>query len=196
MPAGAYSPCPGGTGENIKFCCPDLLADHQKIERMLEGEQFMACLQHIDHLLKNTPDKACLLATKALLLRVLKRAEEAQAALGQVPGIRVHKAQGAFYMTVLFEPGVLNGRNRLSVNDPGLREIVERQCKGAAPDWCFVYQLLGATGICVVPLTGFYSPHPGFRFTLLETDDEKRAWTYRTLAESLVEYMESGKTAA
>jgi aspartate/methionine/tyrosine aminotransferase len=125
-----------------------------------------------------------------------QRAEEAHAALGSVPGIRVHKAQGAFYMTVLFEPGVLNGRNRLSVSDPELRDIVERQCKGAAPDWCFTYQLLGATGICVVPLTGFYSPHPGFRFTLLETDDEKRAWIYRTLAEALVEYLESGKTAA
>ena len=33
-----------------------------------------------------------------------------------------------------------------------------------------------STGICVVPLSGFCSPHPGFRFTLLETDDAKRGW--------------------
>jgi hypothetical protein len=78
MPAGAYSPCPGGTGNNIKFCCTDLLGELQKIERMLDGEQYLACLQHIDHLLKANPDKACLLATKTLLLRILQRAEEAR----------------------------------------------------------------------------------------------------------------------
>jgi alanine-synthesizing transaminase len=113
--------------------------------------------------------------------------------LGAVPGIKVHPAQGAFYMTALFEPGVLNGNQRLPIGDPHLREIVERQCKGAAPDWRFVYQLLGSKGICVVPLTGFYTPHPGFRFTLLETDDTKRAWMLRTLADALAEYLGSDK---
>jgi alanine-synthesizing transaminase len=125
-----------------------------------------------------------------------ERAEEAYTALSAVPGVKVHRAQGAFYMTVLFEPAVLNGNKRLSIADSGLREIVERQCKGAAPDWRFVYQLLGSKGLCVVPLTGFYTPHPGFRFTLLETDDAKRAWVFSTLAESLVEYLESDKGAA
>jgi len=78
MPAGAYSPCPGGTGDSIKFCCTDLLGELQKIERMLDGEQYLACLQQIDHLLKANPDKACLLATKTLLLRILQRADEAR----------------------------------------------------------------------------------------------------------------------
>ncbi len=122
-----------------------------------------------------------------------ERAEEADKALSAVPGIKVHKAQGAFYMTVVFEQGVLGGNRRLPIDDPGLREIVERQCKGAAPDWAFVYQLLGSRGLCVVPLTGFYTPHMGFRFTLLETDDAKRAWVFRTLAEALTEYVESDK---
>ena len=81
MPAGPYSPCPGGTGNDIKFCCGgDLLGELQKIERMLDGEQYLACLQHIDRLLKDTPDKACLLATKTMVLRVLQRAEETDAA--------------------------------------------------------------------------------------------------------------------
>ena len=78
-----------------------------------------------------------------------------------VPGLKVNPAQGAFYMTALFEPGVLNGNNRLPIANPELREIVERQCKGAAPDARFVYHLLASTGICVVPLSGFCSPHPG-----------------------------------
>jgi len=37
----------------------------------------------------------------------------------------------------------------------------------------FVYYLLGATGICVVPLTSFYTDIPGFRITLLEKDAKK-----------------------
>ena len=124
------------------------------------------------------------------------RAEEAYEALRVVPGIKVNPAQGAFYMTALFEPGVLNGDNRLPIADQRLRETVERQAKGAAPDARFVYHLLASTGICVVPLSGFYSPHPGFRFTLLETDDAKRAWIFRTLAEALATYLESDVSAA
>ena len=124
------------------------------------------------------------------------RGAEAYETLGNIPGIKLHPAQGAFYMTALFEPGALNGQNRLPMADQRLRETVEQQCKGAAPDARFVYHLLGSTGICVVPLSGFYSPHAGFRFTLLETDDGKREWIFRTLAEALTEYVESGRNAS
>ncbi len=125
-----------------------------------------------------------------------ERAQQAYQILSQVPGIKVHPARGAFYMTVLFEPGTLTGTNRLPIADPQLRELVEQQCKGAAPDACFVYRLLASTGICVVPLSGFFTPRPGFRFTLLETDDAKREWIFRTLAEALTAYIESGKTSS
>ena len=43
MALDAYSLCPGGTGKKIKFCCPDLLSELEKIDRMIEGEQFIAC---------------------------------------------------------------------------------------------------------------------------------------------------------
>ncbi len=123
-----------------------------------------------------------------------ERAREAQDALGNIPGLKVNPAQGAFYMTALFEHGALDGDNRLPIADNTLREVVDRQCKGAAPDWRFVYHLLASTGICVVPLTGFYTPHPGFRFTLLETDDVKRTWIFRTLGAAVAEYLESGRS--
>jgi alanine-synthesizing transaminase len=55
---------------------------------------------------------------------------------------------------------------------------------------------LASTGICVVPLSGFCSPHPGFRVTLLEADDAKRGWMFRTLADAVAEYVESGRKAA
>ena len=79
MPVGPYSPCPGGTGKKVKFCCPELLGELQKIERMLEAEQYQACLRHVEHLEKAHPDKACLLSTKAMLLRGLGRLDDARA---------------------------------------------------------------------------------------------------------------------
>lgn len=80
MPIEPYSACPGGTGKKIKFCCPDLLGQLQKIERMLDGGQHQACLKHVEHLEQSHPDKACLLAVKTMLLRALERIDEAQAA--------------------------------------------------------------------------------------------------------------------
>lgn len=35
----------------------------------------------------------------------------------------------------------------------------------------FAYELMGSEGVCVVPLSGFYSPIDGFRMTLLEEDE-------------------------
>ena len=55
MSIDAYSLCPGGTGKKIKFCCGDFLPELQKIDRMFEGEQYLACLQHIDRLLAQEP---------------------------------------------------------------------------------------------------------------------------------------------
>ena len=120
------------------------------------------------------------------------RADEAFDALSQVPGLKINRAQGAFYMTAVFEPGVLDGNPRLPIDNPELSDIVERQCVNAALDARFVYHLLASTGLCVVPLSGFCSPHPGFRFTLLETDDVKRKWIFQTLAEAVTAYIASG----
>jgi hypothetical protein len=41
----------------------------------------------------------------------------------------------------------------------------------------------------VVPLSGFASDLPGFRFTLLEYNDEKRNWIFHTLAEAVQIYL-------
>jgi len=80
MALDAYSLCPGGTGKKIKFCCNDFLPELQKIDRMVEGEQYLACLKHIDLLLEQEPnhDRACLLATKCLLLRITDQHDAAR----------------------------------------------------------------------------------------------------------------------
>jgi aspartate/methionine/tyrosine aminotransferase len=57
----------------------------------------------------------------------------------------------------------------------------------------FVYYLLGATGICVVPLTSFFTSTPGFRMTLLEKDVEKFENMVMKIKNKIVEYVESSK---
>ena len=77
MAINVYSPCPGGTGKKIKFCCNDLLGELEKIDRMLEGEQYLAALRHIDGLGDPRRQRACLMATKALVLRATGQLDEA-----------------------------------------------------------------------------------------------------------------------
>ena len=78
MAIDAYSLCPGGTGKKIKFCCEDSVGELQKIDQMLEGEQFLAALKHVEDLLEKTPDKACLLSLKTMLLRATEQHEAAK----------------------------------------------------------------------------------------------------------------------
>ncbi|MGA2032919.1 MAG: hypothetical protein ABSG68_11715 [Thermoguttaceae bacterium] len=79
MPIDAYSLCPGGTGKKIKFCCADFVPELEKIFRMLEGEQHLACLRHIEHLQERGEQRACLLAIKGELLRLTDQFEAAEA---------------------------------------------------------------------------------------------------------------------
>jgi aspartate/methionine/tyrosine aminotransferase len=120
------------------------------------------------------------------------RAKEACSLLAGIPGVLVNCPSGAFYMTILFEDGVLNSRQKLRIDQPAVRQMVEQLVSNGTPnDKRFVYYLLGATGICVVPLSGFCCKRDGFRVTILECDDEKRRWTFATLAKALREYVNS-----
>ncbi len=119
------------------------------------------------------------------------RANEAYEALAAVRGVQVSRPRGAFYFTVVFEEGRLNDRQHLRVKSPELGRFIEERTEGVAPDKRFVYWLLAATGICVVPLTGFACELPGFRMTLLESNDEKRSWILATIAEAIREYLAS-----
>jgi hypothetical protein len=67
MPIDPYTSCPGGTGKKIKFCCSDLLTELDKIQRMIEGDQRAACLDHIEAIEAKYPDRACLLSIKTML---------------------------------------------------------------------------------------------------------------------------------
>jgi aspartate/methionine/tyrosine aminotransferase len=120
-----------------------------------------------------------------------KRAQEAFDIFSRVEGITVVKPQGAFYMTILFNDDVLKNTQTLTINNPDVKKFVEEKVHGVEVDKRFVYYLLGASGICVVPLTGFCCKLKGFRVTLLESDDAKRLWTWETIAKSIKEYLKS-----
>lgn len=119
------------------------------------------------------------------------RAREAFRAFNGLDSVIVNMPGGAFYFTVMFKPGVLNDKQSLPIDNPRIRERIETLVKNVAPDKRFVYYLMGATGIVVVPLSGFQCEHDGFRMTLLETDDAKRAWILKTLRESIETYINS-----
>ncbi|MCL2833709.1 MAG: pyridoxal phosphate-dependent aminotransferase [Treponema sp.] len=121
-----------------------------------------------------------------------RRADEAEEAFRDIPGIFMKKPRGALYATAVFEGDFNETKTEhcLPVCSGDLKAYITETIKGLMPDKQFVYWLLASTGICVVPLSGFASSLPGFRFTLLEHNDEKRAWIYKTLAESVREYLE------
>src|SRR4051812_6166875 len=84
MSSDSYAPCPGGTGKKVKFCCPELVAELPKIDRMIEAEQRSACLDYIEGLEKKFPGRVCLLANKALVLGNMGRIDEANNAAGEI----------------------------------------------------------------------------------------------------------------
>ena len=104
----------------------------------------------------------------------------------------VNRTCGAFYMTVVFNEAILNNRQRLPIQQEDVRTYIESLvAESIEPDKRFVYYLLGATGICVIPLTSFFTDLPGFRMTLLERDEVKFEHVVRTLGEKIVQYVES-----
>jgi hypothetical protein len=67
MPIDPYSPCPGGTGKKLKFCCADLVQELDKVTRLLEAEQPSACLDYVRTLDEKHPGRACLQSIRANL---------------------------------------------------------------------------------------------------------------------------------
>src|SRR5688572_14189452 len=81
MPIDPYSPCPGGLGKKVKFCCHDLVSELDKIDRLREADQRAACLDYVEKLDAKHPGRACLMTAKTDLLRDLGRTQDADAAV-------------------------------------------------------------------------------------------------------------------
>ena len=122
--------------------------------------------------------------------RYEQRAQRIVDTLGDIDGLVVNKARGAFYMTVMFEEGVLTGEEYIPIGNDKLERLIETYMDTDVSDKRFVYNLLAATGICVVPLSsGFNCDKYGFRITLLEQDDERFEYILGTIRDTLKQYV-------
>jgi aspartate/methionine/tyrosine aminotransferase len=121
-----------------------------------------------------------------------QRSNEAMEILSCIKGVQAIKPQGAFYMTVVFEDGVLNQAQSLPAHSAAMRSYMEELIQpGLALDHRFVYHLMASKGICVVPLSSFCCDEMGFRFTILESDPEKRRSVFQGMADGIREYLGS-----
>ncbi|MDR2732648.1 MAG: pyridoxal phosphate-dependent aminotransferase [Fibromonadaceae bacterium] len=121
-----------------------------------------------------------------------KRSEMINKILGEVPELTFNPTYGAFYNSIIFKDGVLNDRQTLPIENPKIKAKVEEWCKGVSLDYRLVYYLLGATGVCVVPISSFCSELQGFRITLLEEDEEELNKIFVSLRDAIKAYVRSG----
>ncbi len=113
--------------------------------------------------------------------------------LKEVPGLKVNRTNGAFYMSVVFEKGVLNSEQSLPIELAEVREMVAELVNqpGVSTDKRFVYYLLASTGICTVPISSFCTEERGFRITLLELDEKEFTQIFITIANAVTGYLKS-----
>jgi aspartate/methionine/tyrosine aminotransferase len=112
--------------------------------------------------------------------------------LHTVPELTFNETFGAFYNTIIFRDGTLKPHQKLHIEDPAVQVIVESWVNQPINlDKRFVYYLLAAKGICVVPISSFCSELQGFRVTLLEENEDVLVKTFTAIRDGIIEYMHS-----
>jgi len=126
-------------------------------------------------------------------LRYEKSSQIAYDQLKDISGVLVNRTNGALYMSVTFEEGLLNNRQTLPISNNAVGDLVADLTAdpNIQPDKRFVYYLLASTGICVVPLTSFNTNLQGFRITLLEPDESRFRGMIETLKKGIKNYIQS-----
>jgi len=125
--------------------------------------------------------------------KIGKRSQLISDILKESEGIYFNMTSGAFYNTIVFKENVINDRQTLKIDNPEVQKIVEAWVSqpDVLPDKRFVYYLLAAKGICVVPISSFCSDLRGFRVTLLEDNKELLKRTFTGISEAIEEYIAS-----
>ncbi len=111
--------------------------------------------------------------------------------LADIPSITFNPTYGAFYNTIIFQDGVLQPDQQLAIEDEQATRLLDQwleQEPDMALDKRFVYYLLAAKGVCVVPISSFCSDLQGFRVTLLENDEEILRETFTRIREAVIEF--------
>ncbi|TVP51213.1 MAG: pyridoxal phosphate-dependent aminotransferase [Mongoliibacter sp.] len=127
--------------------------------------------------------------------RIGKRSRIMEKILGDIPGIKFNPTQGAFYNTIVFDEALLEPNQHLQVENPEIGLLLEKWLseKDMPLDKRFVYYLLAAQQICVVPISSFCSDLRGFRVTLLEENEEVFRNTFEKLGIAIRQYLNSAK---
>ena len=112
--------------------------------------------------------------------------------LSAVPQLTFNETFGAFYNTIIFREGTLAPHQKIKITNPDMRSLVEKWVdQPIALDKRFVYYLLGAKGVCVVPISSFCSELKGFRVTLLEENEDTLIHTFTAIKDGIIEYLNS-----
>lgn len=128
---------------------------------------------------------------KELNERIGRRSTFIAEILQTIPELTINPTYCAFYNTIVFKKGVLRENQTLRIDNPKAKELVESWVHNVSLDTRFVYYLLAATGICVVPISSFCSDLTGFRVTLLEENEELLKDTFLRMRNAIREYLDS-----
>ncbi len=125
--------------------------------------------------------------------KIGKRSAYLNEIFADVPYVTFNQTNGAFYNTMIFKPGVLNENQKLQIDDPKVQDLLDGwfAANSMTLDKRFVYYLLAAKQVCIVPISSFASDLLGFRITLLEEDEVLITETFRRIKEGVIEYCES-----
>ena len=124
--------------------------------------------------------------------KVGRRSKLITSILGDLPQFTFNETYGAFYNTIVFKEGVLNDGQAFLIENQQVKELLDSWLlEGIDQDKRFVYNLLAAKGVCVVPLSSFHSELKGFRVTLLEEDEDLLISTFTKIREAVIEYCSS-----
>ncbi len=119
-----------------------------------------------------------------------ERSKYLTALFSDVEGIKFNLTNGAFYNTIIFKDGVLNNRQAMKIDDERVKKLLETWLTPDMPlDKRFVYYLLAAKQVCVVPISAFASDLQGFRMTLLEADLDQQKEIYGKIKAGLLEFL-------
>lgn len=189
-------PWPGGRCGWVEFYNRDKDADFDRYcKSLVDAKMLEVCSTTLPQRLIPTimQDERYFPYLKERITYYAELANLAEEILSDIPELIVRKPQGAFYMTIVFKEGALNNSQKLEIPN---REVAKYIESIITPDFSydkrFVYYLLAATGICVVPLqSGFNSTYYGFRFTLLDPSEERFIDTITKIKKVLKLYLNS-----
>lgn len=118
-----------------------------------------------------------------------RRAEQAVAFFSNIKQVQVNPPQGVFYLIVQL---VDLPYAKLKMENTEIRKYLDKlEKKSIAADFQFAYELMGAAGVCVVPLSGFGSSLTGYRMTLLQEDDQVFTETLGKMGKAIEQYYQN-----